>query len=178
MDQLEAHERAQATFAEVLASVNPDQLEAPTPCPDWTVWGVIDHLIAGNWRVVGEPHPTPEDPEQLVEAHAVSASAAHSTFSEPNGLTRTYIVRIGPIPGTLFIALRTTDALVHAWDIATATGQPTDLDPELAGVMLDMSRQRITPELRGEGRPFGPEQECSDGQPIADRLAAFLGRRP
>jgi uncharacterized protein (TIGR03086 family) len=178
VDQLEAHERAQAAFAEVLAGVKPDQLEAATPCPDWTVWGVIDHLIAGNWRVVGEAHATPDDPDQLVEAHAVSASAAHATFSEQDGLTRTYIVRIGPIPGTLFIALRTTDALVHAWDIATATGRPTDLDPELAAAMLEMSQQRITPELRGEGGPFGPEQECSEDQPMADRLAAFLGRRP
>jgi uncharacterized protein (TIGR03083 family) len=53
VDQLEAHARAQAAFAHVLAAVKPDQLEAPTPCPDWTVRGVIDHLIAGNFRVGG-----------------------------------------------------------------------------------------------------------------------------
>jgi uncharacterized protein (TIGR03086 family) len=73
---------------------------------------------------------------------------------------------------------RTTDALVHAWDIATATGQPTDFDPELAAAVLEMSQQRMTPELRGEGKPFGPEEECSEDRSVIDRLAAFLGRRP
>jgi uncharacterized protein (TIGR03086 family) len=66
---------------------------------------------------------------------------------------------------------------VHAWDIATATGQPTDLDPEVAEAMLDMAQQRITADFRGEGKPFGREQECGDDRPMADRLAAFLGRR-
>jgi hypothetical protein len=36
------------------------------------------------------------------------------------------------LPGTAFIELRTSDLLAHAWDLASATGRPTDLDPELA----------------------------------------------
>ena len=106
-----------------------------------------------------------------------SATAAHATFSAPDGLTRTYDIRIGPVPGSAFISLRTTDAIVHAWDIATATGQSTDLDADVAAAMLDMSRQRITPDFRGEGRPFGDEQPCPGDRTPADQLAAFLGRR-
>jgi uncharacterized protein (TIGR03086 family) len=176
VDQLVAHERAQAAFARVLGAVKPDQLDSPTPCPEWTVWAVIDHVVGGNWRVAGQHEPTPERAEALVAAHAASASAAQSTFGAPDGLTRTYDIRIGPVPGSSFIALRTADALVHAWDVATATGQSTDLDPEVAEAMLDMSRQRISADFRGEGKPFGEEQECSDDRPMAERLAAFLGR--
>jgi uncharacterized protein (TIGR03086 family) len=178
VDQLVAHERAQETFARVLAGVEPDQLEGRTPCPEWSVWAVIDHVVGGNWRVAGKEEATPATAEELVAAHAESASAAHATFSAPDGLTRTFHIRIGDIPGSAYIGLRITDTLVHAWDIATATGQPTDLDPEIAEAMLDMSQQRITADFRGEGKPFGSEQECGDDRPMADRLAAFLGRRP
>ena len=178
MDQLVAHERAQQAFARVLAGVKPDQLDGPTPCPEWNVWAVIDHVVGGNWRVAGTEEPTPGSAEDLAAAHAASALAAQSAFSADDGLTRTYHIRIGDVPGSAYVGLRTTDTLVHAWDIATATGQPTDLDPEVAEAMLDMSRQRITDAFRGEGRPFGTEQECGDDHSIADRLAAFLGRRP
>jgi hypothetical protein len=60
--------------------------------------------------------------------------------------------------------------------MARATGQPTDVDPELAAEMLEDSRKRITTDFRGQGRPFGEEQPCDPGRPAADRLAAFLGR--
>jgi uncharacterized protein (TIGR03086 family) len=177
VDQLVAHQRAQDAFADVLAGVRPDQLDEATPCADWTVRAVIDHLVGGNWRVAAQSEAPPDCVEDLVAAHAASAAAAHATFSAPDGLTRTYDVRIGPIPGAFFISLRTTDAIVHAWDIAKATGRSTDLDPDVAAAMLEMSRQRITAALRGEGRPFGDEQPCPEDRPVADQLAAFLGRR-
>jgi uncharacterized protein (TIGR03086 family) len=84
---------------------------------------------------------------------------------------------IGDVPGTVFIELRTSDLLVHAWDLAVATGQPTDLDPELSQFVLAFSQQMMNrPGLRGDGRPFGAEQRCGDERPAADRVAAFLGR--
>jgi uncharacterized protein (TIGR03086 family) len=135
-------------------------------------------LVGGNWRVAGETKATPTEMVDLVKAHAESASRAQATFSAPDGLTRIYDIRIGPVPGSAFIGLRTTDAIVHAWDLAKATGQTTDVDPEVAGAMLEMSRQRISPELRGAGRPFGEEQPAPDAGSAADQLAAFLGREP
>jgi hypothetical protein len=65
---------------------------------------------------------------------------------------------------------------MHAWDLAKATGQSTDLDPELAAFSLDAAMQRMGPGFRGEGRPFGEEQPCPNGRCEADQLAAFLGR--
>jgi uncharacterized protein (TIGR03086 family) len=178
MDPLVAHQRAQETFAHVLVNVTSDQLSSPTPCSDWDVKALIDHVIAGNHRVVeragGQGAPLPEDPGA---AHRASAKAAQETFAEPQALTRTYQLPIGEVPGTAFIELRTSDLLIHAWDLAIATGQPSDLDPELAEYVLTFSRQMMSrPGLRGEGRPFGEEQPCGDERPTADRVAAFLGR--
>jgi uncharacterized protein (TIGR03086 family) len=179
MDPLVAHQRTQDIFAHVLANVTSDQLSSPTPCPEWDVKALIEHVMAGNQRVVeragGQPAPLPED---IGTAHPSSAKAAQMTFTEPRALTRTYQLPIGEVSGTLFIELRTSDLLVHAWDLAIATGQPTDLDEELAEYVLEFSKQMMNrPGLRGDGRPFGEEQPCGDERPAADRVAAFLGRR-
>ena len=179
MDPLHAHQRAQDTFANVLVNVTSDQLSSPTPCSEWDVKALIDHVIAGNQRVVerarGQVAPLPED---LCAAHRASAKAAQETFTAPEGLTRTYQLPIGEVPGTVFIELRTSDLLAHAWDLSVATGQPTDLDPELAEYVLAFSRQMMSrPGLRGDGRPFDEEQPSGDERPAADRVAAFLGRK-
>ena len=178
MDPLVAHQRAQVTFADVLVNVSSDQMSSPTPCPEWDVKALIDHVIAGNQRVVeragGQVAPLPEN---LGAAHRASAEAAQETFAEPQALTRTFQLPIGEIPGSAFIELRTSDLLVHAWDLATATGQPTDLDPELAEYVLAFSKQMMSrPGLRGDGRPYGEEQPWGDAHPMAGRVAAFLGR--
>jgi uncharacterized protein (TIGR03086 family) len=178
MDPLAAHQRAQDTFARVLVNVTSDQLSSPTPCPEWDVKALIDHVIAGNQRVIlragGHVAPLPEG---FGAAHCASAKAAYEAFAEPQALTRTYRLPIGEVAGTAFIELRTSDLLVHAWDLAIATGQPTDLDPELAEYVLAFSKQMMSrPGLRGDGRPYGEEQPCGDERPTADRVAAFLGR--
>jgi uncharacterized protein (TIGR03086 family) len=178
MDPLAAHQRAQDTFAHVLANVTSDQLSLPTPCTEWNVKALVDHVIAGNQRVVvragGQVAPLPEE---LRAAHRASAKASQETFAEPQALTRSYELPIGGVPGSAFIELRTSDLLVHAWDLARATGQPTDLDPELADYVLAFSKEMMgRPGLRGDDRPYGEERACAAGRPAADRVAAFLGR--
>ena len=177
MDQLAAHQRAQDAFAKVLADVQPERLTARSPCGDWDARGVIDHVVGGNqWvrQLAGEePVALPDD---LVAAHAASAKGAQKIFAAPDGLTRPFDLPFGAFPGTIFIGLRTTDVVTHAWDLAKATAQSTDLDPELAALSLEVSKLVISPEFRGEGKPFGQERPCPDGRCAADQLAAFLGR--
>jgi uncharacterized protein (TIGR03086 family) len=180
MDRLVAHRRAQDTFSQVLAQVTSDQLSSPTPCPEWDVNALIDHVIVGNRKVVertgGQVAPRLQDFGAALRA---SADAAHRTFAEPEAFTRTYQLSFGEVPGSVFLQLRTCDLFVHAWDLAVATGQSADLDPELAGYVLAFSVDMMNrPGLRGEGRPFGEERPCGDERPAADRVAAFLGREP
>lgn len=116
------------------------------------------------------------DPAGLAEAFARSASAAQDSFAAADGLTRMIEMPFGSLPGSIVVGMRTTDVLTHAWDLARATAQPSDLDAELAEEMLAAARERLQPDFRGPGRPFGPEQPCDALRPAADRLAAFLGR--
>jgi uncharacterized protein (TIGR03086 family) len=180
MDPLVAHQRAQSVFSGVLAAVDPQQLDALTPCTEWTVGDVIEHVIGGNERVGiraglrSEPAARPED---LIEAHRATAAAAQQVFAAPNGMTTMFELAIGPVPGSVFVRMRTIDALAHAWDLAKATGQSTDLDPELASHLLAASRLQEIGTLRGPGKFFGDPQPCDEGRPPADQLAAFYGRQ-
>ncbi len=178
MDLLDAHQRAQDTFAHVLVNVTSDQLSLPTQCAQWDVKALIDHVIAGNQRVVERAggHTTPP-PEDRRAAHFSSAREAQEIFTQPEALTRTYQLPIGEIPGTAFIEIRTSDLFVHAWDLAIATGQPTNFDPELADYVLAFSKRMMSrPGLRGDDRPYGEEQPCRGTHSPADRVAAFFGR--
>jgi uncharacterized protein (TIGR03086 family) len=182
MDQLTAHRRAQDVYAGVLARVTDDQLDNASPCAGWTAKDVIDHVVGGNQIVRTRGGldtidlPPDSAPNGRSAAHAASAASAHEVFAAPDGLTRTFELPFGAVPGTMFIGLRTIDLLVHAWDLAKATGQPTDLDPELAAECLATAKGLMAPGFRGEGRPFAEEQQCPPGATPADTLAAYLGR--
>jgi uncharacterized protein (TIGR03086 family) len=74
----------------------------------------------------------------------------------------------------MLVEMRTTEMLVHGWDVAKATGQSTDLDPELAEARIDSFR-KMRAAGRGRGM-FDDEKPVPPGAPAADRLAAAAGR--
>jgi|SRR4051794_2276827 uncharacterized protein (TIGR03086 family) len=173
---LDAHARAQSEFGHVLDNVTPDMLERSTPCRDWMVRDLIVHVAGGNHRVANHDLAPVATLDELVVAYRASALDAQRTFDEPGALERTFDVPFGAVPGAVYIQLRTIDVLTHAWDLAVATDQGTDIEPELADAMLEVSRGLVRPDLRGVGRPFDDEQPAGRDRTAADRLAAFLGR--
>ncbi len=85
-------------------------------------------------------------------------------------------VPIGAVPGVVALHLRITESLVHGWDLAHSTGQPTDVLPDdLAEHELQFSRRQL-PDLPPGRHPFAPSQPVPDDAPALDRLAALLGR--
>jgi uncharacterized protein (TIGR03086 family) len=97
-------------------------------------------------------------------------------FAGPGGMATTFKLPFGEVPGQFFVGIRTTDVLTHTWDLAAATGQSTDIDPELAAEQLAAARALVGAQFRGPGKPFAEEQPCSSERMPADQLAAFLGR--
>ena len=180
MEPLVAHQRAQDAFAGVLAHVSPEQFASPTPCSEWTIQDLIEHVIGGNEHVgiwsgsTGEPDARPDD---IVAAHRAAAAAAPGVLARPDGMSTMFKLPFAESPGQIFIGMRTSDVLTHAWDLAACTGQSTDIDPELAVEQLAAARAFVSPQFRGPGKPFGDEQECPSDRPAADQLAAFLGRK-
>lgn len=176
-------EQAVATTREVLANVKADQLDDPTPCASWKVRDLINHIVGGH-RFFGaglrgeQPGGEVDDASgDYVGAFDEVTSSTVAGFGAPGALDKSYTLPFGTMPGSAFMGLATTDTFVHAWDLAKATGQSTDLDPQLAEALLAQSKAAIQDAFRGpEGAPFGPEAEAPADATAADRLAAFLGR--
>ena len=57
----------------------------------------------------------------------------------------------GEVPGAVALGIHTVEAIVHGWDLATATGQPAAIDPELCAVAWKPPRSFVDDSLRGPG---------------------------
>ena len=112
-----------------------------------------------------------------VTADQLAGTTPCTAFSEDGALDRTVNPGFGDMPATALLGMAVTDTFTHAWDLAKATGQDTNLAPELATQLLAQAQQSIQPAFRSEeGSIFGLVQPAPDGACPADQLAAFLGR--
>jgi len=182
----QSYEQAVATTRDVLQGVSPDQLDAATPCASWKMRDLVNHVIDGQGffraMIAGEaPEVSGKDHTEgdFLASYDAETSATLACFQEEGALQRTVTAPWGAeMPGMAVLGLATTDTFTHGWDMAKASGQSTDLAPELATGILGASRQMIQDNFRGpEGAPFGVEAEAPEGATAADQLAAFLGRQ-
>ena len=176
--------QAQQVATDVLANVSADRMDRPTPCANWNLGQLIDHLVgAQKWASGGITGGEMEGAEGVCEgdfqaAFAEAAQATLDAFNEDGAMDRTVNPGFGDMPASALLGLAVTDTLTHAWDVARATGQNTDLAPELYEQVLASAHQAIPQSFRTEdGSLFGPEQPAPENADNATRLAAFLGRR-
>jgi uncharacterized protein (TIGR03086 family) len=180
-------ERAFADTRAIVANVTPDQIGNATPCQSWTVKELLDHIINGPYYSAAcvNDGTAPESetmtewtPGDMVATLDAGIKEAVAAFSAPGALDKTVQLPFGALPASMWMSLMTTDAFMHGWDLAKATGQPTDIDPEFAGQLLATAKMMVQPAFRGADgvMPFGAEQSAPAGASNADQLAAFLGR--
>ena len=107
------------------------------------------------------------------------AARALKAFEADGAMDKTMKLPFADLPGGVFVNIATTDTFTHGWDLAKATGQSTDLDPELAASLLAFAQGFLSDALRGPDgtAPFGPPVVAPVGASPADELAAFLGRQ-
>jgi uncharacterized protein (TIGR03086 family) len=111
-----------------------------------------------------------------VGAYTASADAMMASFDEPGALGRMVKMPFGEMPAAGLAGFRFVDLLVHAWDLAKATGQDANLCPNLCEAALAMSRQSMA-RMDRANMPFKDELPVPAEAPAADRLAGFLGRQ-
>jgi uncharacterized protein (TIGR03086 family) len=186
MDLEKAHDHALETTEAIVANVAPEQLALPTPCADFDVRTLLGHMIAGNERfaAVARGEPIESRPamatfagDDAAPAYRASAAEMAAAFREPGALERSVLLPIGEVPGEVALAIHTVETIVHGWDLAKATGQPTEIEPELFAVAWEATRG-VGDDLRGPGRPFGPAVSAPPTASDTDRLVAWLGRQP
>jgi len=179
----EVLEQAIATTRGVLANVSRDQLDDATPCASWKVRDLINHIVGGQYFFAGGVRgelPSGETDWAAGDFLAdfdTGARQCVDAFNSDGAMDKMLTLPFGQMPGSAFIGLASTDTFTHGWDLARATGQDTDLAPQLATGLLAGARMAIPPELRSEdGAVFGLEQTAPADASNADQLAAFLGR--
>jgi uncharacterized protein (TIGR03086 family) len=173
--------RAAAADADrVIAGVAADQLGADTPCAGWDVRTLLNHVVGGNRSFLARATDTPapdrdrdfigSDP---LGAFRASVALLSDAFGQEGFLTRTVSTPFGEGPGAVLVTMRINEFLMHSWDLAVATGQPRDFDPEVVAAAEKSLRNRPIPR----GVMFGEERSAPDGASTVDALAAYTGRR-
>jgi uncharacterized protein (TIGR03086 family) len=183
-------EEALELSGRLVAEVKPDQWELPTPCTEWNVRQLVDHLVLGHQlfaRVLrGEQFEQAvaavrsiddrlgDDPAGAYDASARDVLAA---FTAPGVLERLVRVPFGTVPGAVARHLRLIECLVHGWDLATALGLPFDPPASLVEREITFSAPMLG-QVPPERPVFAPSRPPADGAPPIERLAALLGREP
>jgi uncharacterized protein (TIGR03086 family) len=174
--------RAFDAVAGLISNIRADQWSAPTPCTDWTVRQIVNHLVGMNRvfaALLADQPPPPRPSADHIEADPAgayrdSAAALQAAFGQPGVLEHTYQGPLGTATGAERLKIRLYDLLAHGWDLAQATDQPADLPDDLAAQSLAFARTQLTEQAR-PGR-FGPARIVAEQAPAIERLVAFLGR--
>lgn len=183
---VDLHRRTSEWVGSLIDAVGEDQLDGPTPCPDWTVADLLDHLInmVGLLTTLIGRTTYEELPEEALPANAAAdpsrayaaiIKALESELSDPLTLKQTVFFGLR-LPAGLFLARLVVCQLGHGWDLAVATGQGPEIPAELAEKATDLAGLMM--EVIDRAPDFGDEVPVAAGATVTDRFVAFLGRNP
>jgi uncharacterized protein (TIGR03086 family) len=169
----------------LIEGVGVDQLSLATPCEEYDVEALRDHIV--GWILVfeagchgrayeGDPstYRCDADPAQVFRTAADSLVAGWET----HGLDREVSLTGGKMPGDMAFNMTVMEYLTHGWDLAVATGQSIPFTEQEAAETLARAEATLPPAYRGAGMPFGEIVPVEENESAVDRLVAFLGRRP
>jgi uncharacterized protein (TIGR03086 family) len=171
-----------------LAALRPEQYDTVTPCPDYAVRDMANHVVSVLRRVAvmgagGSFMSVPHFAEDVADgdwakAWAEATKEFDAVWSDPGVLGRQIGLPWGPVPGVVASVIYTNEFVLHAWDLAKATGQSPEWDPEMLAAPLANMRRAVPAEPRGGQVPFGPVVEVHEDAPDIDKLVGWYGRRP
>lgn len=153
-----------------------DNLTVPTPCDDWDLRTLLDHMLetqryfaaSARGEEVSPPGPQPQPivSENPGRDFQQARREVLDTFGEPGAQDKT-----GPALGIAF-----SDLLLHGWDVARATGQEATMPTGLAEAAYSLVHGKFSEEERVS--VFKHEIEVGADATSQQRLLAYTGRRP
>jgi uncharacterized protein (TIGR03086 family) len=178
-------EPAAARMARLVEAVPDERLAAPTPCEEYSVGDLLDHIggfalafraaavkqpldgsASGDAANLGPDWRTRIPGDLLALAEAWRDPAAWEGMTAAGGVD---------LPGEVAGVVALDELLLHGWDLARATGQPSGHDgPELDAVHTMVKQFR---DAGVEGL-FGPEVPVPGDAPLLDRILGLAGRAP
>jgi uncharacterized protein (TIGR03086 family) len=185
MEPIDALEMSWKPGASLVAGLRPADLAAPTPCAGWDVRALLNHTLgeAQMMTEVNNGMTSSNDHGDLV-GDGADLVAAWDTIAQDNvtswrasGLDGDRSYFYGTFPATACVIINLGEVLLHSWDLARATGQPYEVDAELAGAVYGLY-SAIPLDGQRAGGIFGPEVVIPESASIGDRMLGLLGRTP
>ena len=183
MEPVEQLDSILPALTEMVDRIDPAQMNNPTPCSEFTLHDVLDHMIVlgstfAHW-FRGEEAPEIKAPAVYGVVPAAEFRKAMEDLLEavksPGAMERTLQTPLGEMPGSTFARVVAFDGLIHGWDIAVSTDQGYDLAPDLVAAVDKFARGAITADMR-DGDTFKEATTApADAGPI-QQLVAFSGR--
>ena len=182
---------ATATMRRLVLGTRDDQLTATTPCPDYTVGDLVQHIggltVAFTYAAHQQPMPGGPaggsgDASQLETGWRLLIARDLEVLAESWSNPAAYVglTMAGPVemPGSEAAKVALNEVVVHGWDLAVATGQRYAADPTSVQTLIDFALPFSTPETADQrGDAFGTVIEVPDDAPALDRLLGYMGRR-
>ena len=178
-----------AVAGDLVAGVRPDQWKDPTPCTEWNVRELVNHVVIGDrlfttiLRGETPPPPSARDPKSNDvlgdDAAGVQREGAReliAALSRPGVLDQMFQIPMGSVPGVAAAHMRSTEAIAHGWDLAQATGQEPRFPDDIVQRVLEFTRVKLA-DVPPDRSPFGPAQPAPAGAPPIVELVTLLGRR-
>jgi len=139
---VDRYRRASIRFGDLVHLIRDEQWDLPTPCVDWTVRDLLNHVAAENlWTVpllegrtiaeVGTAYDGDVLGADPVAASADAAAAARSAVGAEGAVERTVHLSFGDTAAEEYLQQLLADHLLHGWDLAQAIGVDDRLDPDL-----------------------------------------------
>ena len=188
----------------MIEGVRPDQIDLASPCVDFNVREILDHLVFVLHRVAklcrGEQAFAPATMAGDVIEHKdwsadwraaevnVNAAAAPDDV-----LSRTVVLPWATMSGAEMLATYIAEITTHTWDLATATGQHPEWDDAICQLSLDTMKRELPIADRGPiweafranapaniqfDAPFANAVAVGTDAPLIEQLVAWTGRQP
>ena len=181
MDVDEVHRRAVEGWQDKVDAVGPDTWGNDTPCTDWSVRDLVNHVVGEElWMVpllqgatiadVGDQFDGDvlgDDPAATARSASAAALDVAGQLLPAGGQVH---LSYGDEDAAQYAWQLTADHLIHGWDLAMGTGQDTTLEPALVTAVAVWFAG--WEELYREGGAIGPRAPLT-GDPQTDLLAAF-----
>lgn len=181
-EMLSALDEINANANRLVSSIEPNQWEAATPCSEWDVRALVNHMT-GTTKLFGASAlrtapDAPPDAEHLGDDPArafASATAAASAAWRSDGALEGSVSIPGEMPAVACLGINIIDIGTHTWDLASAIGADHGLSPS-AIQMIDQWNHRVVSDDVRAGGGFGDVLEPTSEESLTSMLA-FVGRR-
>jgi uncharacterized protein (TIGR03086 family) len=185
MDSPDQARTAVAVLTPLVHATPASALTNPTPCDEWAVRDLLNHLVGGGYMFAaglnGEALSGDPNADLIGDDHVAAYDGAIAAFSSAlasaDDLSEPVTLPFATLPADMALRIAAADLLVHAWDLAQATGQPFDPPVDFVESVTPFYVEFISPPLR-EGGLFAAEVEAADDARPIDRLVAVAGRQP